>query len=96
MDSTASAEKKNCPVESGSILAKLSILIKLYPFTWDTEVLWILMERTNSEHPCKIRCSGKELPIFLDTEVFLCRICLLQGKMMTFFFIFTKLTGRYF
>ena len=72
--------KKNCPVESGSMLAKLSILIKLYPFTWDTEVLWILMERTNSEHPCKIRYSGKELPIFLDTRCSFVVFACFRGK----------------
>ena len=66
VDSTTSAGKKSCSVERGSALAKLSVLLKLCLLTWDTEMLWILIERTNPEHPRKIRYSGKNLSIFLD------------------------------
>ena len=55
----------------------------------------LFIEEVNSEHPYKIRCSGEDLHIFWNTEPFLSGICLLPWKMMAFFFIFNKLTGRY-
>ena len=47
-------------------------------------------------HTGKIRYSGKDLIIYLKYWGFpLWCICLLPGKMMGFFFILIKLTGRY-
>lgn len=45
---------------------KLDVLLKMCLFGWNIELFWILIERTNSEHSCKIRHSGKDLPIFMS------------------------------
>ena len=62
---------------------------------WNTEVVWILTERKNSENLCKIRYSDKDSPIFLDLEGFRWGICFFPGKIMRFPFMISKLTGRY-
>ena len=56
-------------------------------FDKDIVVFWISIERKNSEHPCKIRYSGKDYVFFRDTVVFLYCVCLLPGKIKTIFFI---------
>ena len=45
--------------------SKISVFVQISLFVWDIEVFWILIERTISEHHCKIKYSGKDLPIFL-------------------------------
>ena len=45
---------------------KISCSRKVCRFTWNVKVFWILIERTKSEHPRKIRYSDKDLPIFLE------------------------------
>ena len=44
---------------------KLGALLKMRLFARDIEGFWILIERTNLKHPCKIRNSGKGLLVFL-------------------------------
>ena len=63
MNSTISAEQKICSVEGGGTMARLRVLLKICPFAQDIVVFWILIERTNSKHPFKIRYSGKDLTI---------------------------------
>ena len=58
------AAKKSCSVESGDSLAKLSILLKIYLFAWNIEIICILIKETESETP-QIRFSGKDSYISL-------------------------------
>ena len=87
-----SANKKSFSIESERTLAKLGVLLKIYLFAWDIDVFWILLERKNSEHLCKIKYSGKDTPIYLKYWRVLCGICWLPGKTMAFFFILDELT----
>ena len=65
LDSTTSAEKKSCSVESGDILAKLGISLNIFFFVSHIDVLWVLIKRINSGNPCKIKYCGKDLAILL-------------------------------
>ena len=77
------------------VLLKLKTCLQNYNFFEKyIVVFWISIERKNSEHPCKIRYSGKDYVFFRDTVVFLCCICLLLGKIKTIF-IFYSLTLFY-
>lgn len=95
LDSTTSAGKKSCSIESGSTKTKLVVGLKIYNFTSDIEVFWILIKSTKSDHSFKIVWSVKDLPIFLGNWGVSLWCYLLPEKMEDFFFIFNKLTGRY-
>ena len=49
LHSATSAEKKSCSTESGSLLDKLGVFLKIHLFPWDVELFWIFIEMTNSE-----------------------------------------------
>ena len=63
-NSTTSAEKRDCPVESGGTLGKLCALLRVNSFTWGIEEFCNFVKRANLEHFFKIRYTGKDLPIF--------------------------------
>ena len=46
-------------------MVKLVVLLNMYLFAWDTEVFWILMHCSNSEHSRKNGFSGEDLLIFM-------------------------------
>lgn len=65
LDSTTSAEKKSCSLESRDILAKLGISLNIFFFVCHIDVLWVLIKRINSGNPCKIKYCGKDSAILL-------------------------------
>ena len=74
-------------VQSRGTLTKLGALLKVSLLAWDIEVFWIIIWRTNSKQPGKIRyCILIKIYIFSwDNMALLCAISLLPDKNALFF-----------
>ena len=95
LDSIISAEKKSCSVEIGVTMVKLSVLLKMCSLP---EMLRFSEFYSRGQTQSTLEKLGILVKICLfswDTEVFLCGIRLLTGKMIAFFFIFNELPNRY-
>ena len=62
LDIKNSAQEKSYSIQYWGTLAKLRVPLRIYLTIWDIEVFRILIEKTNSEHSCKVRYSGKDFP----------------------------------